>query len=381
MPLPTMGALSSDVYQQIRLMVPEDEALGYPFANYIAAMLGPGELVESWVRDTDDGPGWGILVDLDRAPEVALPWLAQAKGVVLPPGLLPSQWRDYIRQARGMRRGSLASLIDAAKLHLTGPEADKVVRVLNRTGPTAWDITVITRTGQMPETDLPLVNLFTNPDFETNTTGWTTTVSYRIAVGGTVTRVTAQHHGGVAAGQVVTTATASAGVDYTTLPTVAGQALTVAVWLKGNAGGEALQLILGDATVGNTVVSATLSTSWQRFSVTLTPTATGTTGFAVRQIAAAVKAWFVDDCLAIARAVAPDYGDGASTGWVWDGTAHASTSHRIPTTLVLAEILRAKRIGIRITLITSDAPLIDEGARTIDTSTGTIDTATLANIT
>jgi hypothetical protein len=378
---PAMGDLANDAYQQLRLMVPEDEALGFPFANYLAAMLGPGELIESWVRDTDNGPGWGIITDLERAPEIALPWLAQCKGVVLPPSLLSSQWRDYIRQARGMRRGSLASLVDAAKTHLLGPDASKVVRVLNRAGPTAWDITVITRTAQMPETDLPLVNLFTNPSFETNATGWATTVTTRIAAGGTLTRVTAQHHSGVAAGQVVTTAVANEGLDYATLPAVSGQALTVAVWLKGNAGGEALQLVLGDGTVGSATAAATLTTSWQRFSVTLTPTATGTTGFAVRQIAAAVKTWFVDDALAIARAVAPDYGDGSTAGWLWDGTANASTSHRVPTTIVLADILAAKRIGIRITLITSDSPLINEGARTINATTATIDSATLPDVT
>jgi hypothetical protein len=155
MPLPAMGDLASDVYRQLVLLVPDDEANGWPFANYIGAMLSPGEQVESWARDTDDGPGYSILVDLDRCPQVALPWLAQLKGVVLPPSLDPLGWRDYIRQARGLRRHSLQALIDAGQTHLTGM---KLVRVVERAGPSAYDLTVITRTAETPTPTVTLAD-------------------------------------------------------------------------------------------------------------------------------------------------------------------------------------------------------------------------------
>ena len=378
MPAPVLAPLAADIYHQLALLVPEDSANDWPFANYIAALMLPGEIVESWARDTDDGPGWSTIVDLDRCPEFALPWLAQAKGVVLPPSLLSSQWRDWISQARGLQRGSTASLIDAGQRHLTGT---KSVRVLERVGPSVYDLTVITRPAEMPDSDLVLINLCTNPNFETNTTSWGTAASTRNVTGAALTRVTAQQHSGAAAAQVVTTATANQGVDYITLPAVSGTPITVAVWLKGNAGGEALQLILGDATVGSVTATATQTTAWQRFSVTLTPTATGTTGFAVRQTTASIKTFFLDDVLMLNRTTAPTYGDGSTTGWVWDGTANASTSHRIPTTIVLTDLMSAKRIGIRLTLLVTDAPLIDEGTRTINASSATIDTAVLTDIT
>jgi hypothetical protein len=379
MPLPAMSILASDVYFQLALLVPDDESNGYPFAHYIAAMMGPGAEVESWARDTDDGPGWGILLDLDRCPTIALPWLSQCKGVVIPSGMDSSLWRDWIRTAEGLGRGTTAALIVAGQRHLTGT---KSVRVIERAGPSVYDYTVIVRPGEVPETDLPLVNEFTNPNFETNTTGWGTTASFRIATAATLTRVTAQFHGGVAALQVVTTAAAvNQGADYPTLTVTSGVPKTVAVWLKGNAGGEALQLILGDGTVGSATATAVLTTAWQRFTVTLTPVASGTTGFAVRQTTASIKTFFMDDALAIARTVAPTYGDGSTAGWVWDGTANASTSHRIPTTIVYADLITAKRIGIRLTLLITDAPLIDDGTRTINAGTAVIDTATLADVT
>lgn len=62
-------------------------------------------------------------------------------------------------------------------------------------------------------------------------------------------------------------------------------------------------------------------------------------------------------------------------------TVITRTSETTDPATTLADLLSAKRIGIVLTHIVSDAPTIDEGTRSIDTATGIIDTATLADIT
>lgn len=151
-----MGALAADIYHQLRLLVPDDEENGWSYAHYIAAKYGPGELVESWARDTDDGPGWSILLDLDRCPEIALPWLAQFKGAVIPAGMPPGDWREWVRTAEGLRRGQVPALIAAGQRHLTGTRG---VRVILRTGPTWYHTTVITRTTETPDPAVTFADL------------------------------------------------------------------------------------------------------------------------------------------------------------------------------------------------------------------------------
>lgn len=172
-------------------------------------------------------------------------------------------------------------------------------------------------------------NLITNPNFETNTTGWGTSVSVRNATGGTISRQTTQFHSGVASMRIVSTAVANQGSDYTALPVIVAQPITVAMWLRGNAGGESVKIVLGDVTVGS-VTSSTLvlTTSWQQLSVTLTPGASGSTGVAIVQTAASIKTWFVDDVIAVYAATAPTYFDGGTSAArnTWTGTANASTS-------------------------------------------------------
>lgn len=171
------------------------------------------------------------------------------------------------------------------------------------------------------------LNESTNPGIEVNTTGYGTSSSFRTNTGATLTRVTSEHHSGVAALRIVTTATAIQGADYITVSVVAGVPKTISVWAKGNAGGEAVTLLVGDGTVGNASAGLTLTTSWQRMSVTLAPIATGTTGVAITQNTATVKTFFVDDWVIVNGTTAPQTLDGdLGTGYVWLGTTGSSAS-------------------------------------------------------
>src|SRR6516164_1220788 len=57
------------------------------------------QLVQDWSSDTDDvppKPGYSILVDATRVPDVAIPWLAQFVGLVISDSLPPSQQHSML---------------------------------------------------------------------------------------------------------------------------------------------------------------------------------------------------------------------------------------------------------------------------------------------
>lgn len=155
MPPPAMGPVAATIYAQLRPLARDDEQHGWPLAHYIAAKYGPLEDVASWVRDSDDGPGYSMLLDIDRCPVEALPWLAQFKGVVIPDGLTETAQRDWVRSAEGQRRGMTDALVRAGQRHLTGT---KSVRVLERVGGNAYDITLQVRTSECADSVVTLAD-------------------------------------------------------------------------------------------------------------------------------------------------------------------------------------------------------------------------------
>jgi hypothetical protein len=74
----------------------------------------PFQLVEDLVRDTPDGPGWSALLDVDRCPVEALPWLGQLAGVRVLPDSSESAMRARIRSTDGFHRGTVAAMRAAA---------------------------------------------------------------------------------------------------------------------------------------------------------------------------------------------------------------------------------------------------------------------------
>jgi hypothetical protein len=81
------------------------------------------QLVEDWVRDTPDGPGWSLLMDAERCPPEALPWLGQFAGVRIPAGVTDdAERRAWVESTDGFNRGTRDALIGAAKATLTGAQ-------------------------------------------------------------------------------------------------------------------------------------------------------------------------------------------------------------------------------------------------------------------
>lgn len=170
-------------------------------------------------------------------------------------------------------------------------------------------------------------NRITNPSFETNNTLWTANG------GATLTRVTAQHYVGAAAGQVVCTAVANSGVQSNTYTVGVGVGIAAGIAVKGNAGGETTTLELRNQA--NTVfatVGLTLTTSWQYFTLTgTTPAATTSVHLRTNKTAATAHTYFVDAVILEQAATLASFFDGASvddlvTDYAWTGTANLSTS-------------------------------------------------------
>jgi hypothetical protein len=118
------------------------------FCNAIGTMY---ELVEDWVRDTPDGPGWSLLLDLGRCPDEALPWLGQFAGVRVLPNSTPEQMRQRIASTDGFRRGTPAAIIGAAQATLTEP---KTVILRERYGGDPYALSAVTYDDQTPDPNL-----------------------------------------------------------------------------------------------------------------------------------------------------------------------------------------------------------------------------------
>ncbi len=92
--------------------------------TYLGGLSDPlFQVVDDWASDTDDGkPGYSILIDINRCPDYALPWLAQFVGAKLTVGLPPDQQREQIRGLGNWKRGTVAAMQAAPLPYLTGSQ-------------------------------------------------------------------------------------------------------------------------------------------------------------------------------------------------------------------------------------------------------------------
>jgi hypothetical protein len=116
---PTVPAAAEALYSDLQATQPLDEQLGWPFLILVAGFTEGLATIYDLVRDSDDGPGWTMLVDPDRAPASLLFWLAQTMGVTLPDADEDAQ-RAEIRDLPPQRRCTEAVARDAAGMTLTG---------------------------------------------------------------------------------------------------------------------------------------------------------------------------------------------------------------------------------------------------------------------
>lgn len=80
--------------------------------------------IDSLCRDSYDNegnlaPGWSQVLDIDRCPTEALPWLAQFLGVQLNTNLRDDQQRYAIENPQGFARGTPAAILAAVNQYLS----------------------------------------------------------------------------------------------------------------------------------------------------------------------------------------------------------------------------------------------------------------------
>lgn len=113
------------------------------YVDVVGDQLGD---VDDLVRDSDAGPGWSALLDIDRVPLVHLAFLAQFVGVRNPAGTEAAQ-RAWVKARPGWSRGRVLTIVAAAQATLTGT---KRVDVYERDG-SAYRLRVRTYNAQTPD--------------------------------------------------------------------------------------------------------------------------------------------------------------------------------------------------------------------------------------
>jgi PKD repeat protein len=120
-----------------------------------------------------------------------------------------------------------------------------------------------------------------NPGFETDTAGWGITGS---GTGVALTRVTTPTHTGGGAALLRNNSTGNRKCVLNDVPnwvtTTQAGLYTGSIWVRADTAGKTIKItfkeINGGSTVGSRVVTYTLTTSWQRLTVTHTPVQAGT---------------------------------------------------------------------------------------------------------
>lgn len=163
-----VDSFAIEVYDKLEPVAHEDEQNGWALSEFVSALGTMFQQVDTLVSDTDAGPGWSQVMDVNRVPSYGLSWLAQFVGVTVDPTIGDSAQRTRIKSTDGFKRGTPGAMIAAAQSFLTG---GKTVILRERNG-SPWLITVVTRTVETPIADIPTTNLVANGGFESNTTGW-----------------------------------------------------------------------------------------------------------------------------------------------------------------------------------------------------------------
>jgi Phage tail protein (Tail_P2_I) len=148
------ASFAEGLYVALAPLARQDASYGWALLILCNAIGTLFQVLEDYARDSPEGPGWSALMDLDRCPPEALPWLAQFVGVRLLPDSTPAEQRARIVATGGFRRGTPAALIGAAQATLTG---NKTVVFRERdhdpadTPAYAYYLTVITYVSETPD--------------------------------------------------------------------------------------------------------------------------------------------------------------------------------------------------------------------------------------
>jgi Phage tail protein (Tail_P2_I) len=148
---------TQDLLDALAPMMYAEAQTGNALTDYLSGLGLEFELVESWVSDTDTDIGWSLLLDIDRCPPEALPWLAQIVGLTLPTGLSAADQRNLIRTTPNWKRGTVGALTGAAAPFLTGNKTVILRERYDGSGNDApYYLQIITYASETPDSSLVL---------------------------------------------------------------------------------------------------------------------------------------------------------------------------------------------------------------------------------
>jgi hypothetical protein len=145
---PTVGSVAAELYRQLQVpYAGPDEPQTWILLGFVAAFASMFQEVDDLARDTPDGPGWSVILDIDDTAAKGLAFLAQFRGADLPAGLSEGSQRQWIRDAAGEQRCSMPAIETAAKVELTGTQRAVVTE---RDGGSMWRLKVTTYNAETP---------------------------------------------------------------------------------------------------------------------------------------------------------------------------------------------------------------------------------------
>lgn len=119
---------------------------------FVERVTRPAEPVFDLVRERDDSPPWGVLLNVEECPAYALPYLAQYVGVVITPEMSEEQIRNEIREPTGWARGRVPAIQIAVRRTLDSAVENPLVIIRSRT-PEVGRTYVRTLLSQTPDPD------------------------------------------------------------------------------------------------------------------------------------------------------------------------------------------------------------------------------------
>lgn len=155
----TPDSYAERLYAALAPIALRDPDHGWALLILVNAIGGMFQEPEDLARDTPEGPGWSALMDLDRCPDMALPWLAQFVGVRPLPGSTEDEQRLRIASTDGFKRGTPAAIRGAVEATLTG---NRIVYFRERDPNGAdppYTLEVVTLTAETPDPGATLAAL------------------------------------------------------------------------------------------------------------------------------------------------------------------------------------------------------------------------------
>lgn len=119
----TMGVSPDALTLYGRLGWAASEDTSGELLSWLGGIADLFQTIDSLTHDGYDtegnvAPGWSQVLDLNRCPTFALPWLGQFVGVQVNPTLRDDQQRAQILSMPGFQRGTVASIIAAIDYYL-----------------------------------------------------------------------------------------------------------------------------------------------------------------------------------------------------------------------------------------------------------------------